>query len=178
MIASPPLFTMLTSDLSDLKHLWLIDWIIILWYGSFLYFNIFFVGFLWYCLFWHWRENSFGWFHTFTYLFDLLFLIWSLIWPSSFSSFFNVLVYRPVGSEFSEDNFVAKIKMEIVVSKDQVWRVKKWYFLFELETELFFPSMKLCGTFLLVKWENVMVYFVTIILLVNTWILSSLRLKQ
>lgn len=47
-------------------------------------------------------------------------LIWSLIWPSSFSSFFNVLVYHPVGSEFSEDKFVAKIKMEIVVSKDQV----------------------------------------------------------
>lgn len=27
---------------------------------------------------------------------------------------------RQAGSEFSEDNFVAKVKMEIVVSKDQV----------------------------------------------------------
>lgn len=30
------------------------------------------------------------------------------------------LTERQAGSEFSEDNFVAKVKMEIVVSKDQV----------------------------------------------------------
>jgi hypothetical protein len=33
---------------------------------------------------------------------------------------FFISCYCFAGSEFSEDNFVAKVKMEIVVSKDQV----------------------------------------------------------
>lgn len=41
------------------------------------------------------------------------------------------------GSEFSEDKFVAKVKMEIVVSKDQVSRVTSLY---RLETKRCFPS--------------------------------------
>lgn len=32
-----------------------------------------------------------------------------------------IICYVVVGSEFSEDKFVAKVKMEIVVSKEQVY---------------------------------------------------------
>ena len=35
--------------------------------------------------------------------------------------YYFVLVYHAAGSEFAEDKFVAKVKMEIVVSKDQVY---------------------------------------------------------
>lgn len=65
------------------------------------------------------------------FIFLLEFVCWHQIFYLNFLYLIILLTVLPsAGSEFSEDKFVAKVKMEIVVSKDRVIGAKKCFWNF------------------------------------------------
>ena len=61
------------------------------------------------------------------------FVLYISIWVGVVKVFINhTSCFNTAGSEFSEDNFVAKVKMEIVVSKDQVLMIPLAQVLFQI----------------------------------------------